>query len=110
MNDAKEEFGKEKIILLTGATGYVGGRLLKVFEAAGLRVRCLARRPEFLRQRVSPAIEVEGGDVADRQSLEQAMRQVHTAYYFVHSMGVGARFEELDRQAARNFAEASRAA
>ena len=110
MDETRAAFDKEKVILLTGATGYVGGRLLKVFETQGLRVRCLARRPEFLRQRVSPAIEVAGGDVADRQSLEQAMQQVHTAYYFVHSMEGGARFEERDRQAARNFAEAARAA
>ena len=48
-------------ILLTGATGYVGGRLLPALEGAGYVVRCLARRPEFLRQRVGPRTEVVQG-------------------------------------------------
>ena len=110
MDYTKKDSYPERLILLTGATGYVGGRLLKVFETRGYRVRCLARRPEFLRARVSPSVEVLGGDVSDKQSLKQAMRDVHTAYYFVHSMGMGERFEELDRRAARNFTEAAREA
>jgi uncharacterized protein YbjT (DUF2867 family) len=98
------------LILLTGATGYVGGRLLKVLEGAGRRVRCLARRPEALRAKVAPGTEVVAGDVLDEGSLKEGLRGVHTAYYLVHSMGARRDFEAEDRRAARNFAEAAREA
>jgi len=98
------------LILLTGATGYVGGRLLQALEHDGHRVRCLARRPEFLRQRVAPSTEVVAGDVLDRHSLDLALHGVDFAYYLVHSMGSGGSFEEDDRRAARNFGEAAKAA
>lgn len=99
-----------KLILLTGATGYVGGRLLTRLELAGQTVRCLARRPEFLQARVGPQTELARGDVLDAASLPPAMRGVDVAYYLVHSMGSTGNFEEQDRQAARNFAEAAREA
>ncbi len=98
------------LILLTGATGYVGGRLLRALEAAGHRVRCLARRPEFLRDRAGPATEIVQGDVLDADSLHTAMAGVRTAYYMVHSMGSSGEFEEEDRRAAQNFGDAARAA
>ncbi len=100
----------DSLILLTGATGYVGGRLLRALQAAGRRVRCLARRPEFLRDRVGPATEVVEGDVLDADSLSRAMTGVTTAYYLVHSMGSSGEFEAEDRQAAKSFGEAARAA
>ena len=96
-------------VLLTGATGYVGGRLLGRFEAEQYPVRCVVRRPEFLRGRVGSGIEVVPGDLLDRESLERAMEGIHTAYYLVHSMGTSHGFEETDRQAAENFAAAARA-
>jgi uncharacterized protein YbjT (DUF2867 family) len=99
-----------QLVLLTGATGYVGGRLLRRLEEQGCRVRCLARRPEFLRARVGPATEVVGGDVLDAASLQPALRGVDTAYYLVHSMGTAGNFEEQDRQAAQNFGVAAKAA
>jgi uncharacterized protein YbjT (DUF2867 family) len=98
------------LVLLTGATGYVGGRLLPVLERAGVRVRCLARCPEYLADRVGPAAEVVRGDCLDRDSLDPALAGVHTAYYLVHSLGSGGSFEEQDRRAAENFAGAARAA
>ncbi|MDH4044403.1 MAG: SDR family oxidoreductase [Gemmatimonadota bacterium] len=98
------------MLLLTGATGYVGGRLLHLFESAGRPVRCLARRPEFLRARVAATTDVMAGDVLDRPSLDAALTGVTAAYYLVHSMGSGDAFEEADRQAARNFGDAARAA
>ncbi len=100
----------DSLILLTGATGYVGGRLLRVLEAEGRRVRCLARRPEFLRDRVAPTTEVAQGDVLDADSLGRAMAGATAAYYLVHSMGSFGDFEVEDRQAAENFAAAARAA
>src|ERR1039458_4406708 len=95
-------------ILLTGATGYIGGRLLRRLEEQDSPVRCLARRPEFLQSRVGTQTELARGDVLDPSSLTPAMRGVDTAYYLVHSMGSLGNFEEQDRQAARNFADAAR--
>ena len=96
------------LVLLTGASGYIGGRLLRAIEAAGWPVRCLARHPEFLRSRVSSSTQVIQADCLDRASLGPAMAGVQTAYYFVHSMGSAGRFEEEDRQAAQNFADTAR--
>ncbi len=98
------------LILLTGATGYVGGRLLTQLEAAGQRVRCLTRRPEALRSRVGPSTEVAFADVSDPASLSGAMAGGDIAYYLVHSMGLAEGFEEHDRAAARHFGAAARAA
>jgi len=98
------------LVLLTGASGYVGGRLLPLLVARGCRVRCLARRPDFLRSRVSGETEIVQGDVLDRDSLEAAMRNVHTAYYLVHAMGSPGSFEDEDRRSAENFAAAARVA
>ena len=100
----------QQLILLTGATGYIGGRLLKALEEQGSRICCLARQPEFLRGRVSLGTEVVAGDVLDSASLDEAMRGVDTAYYLVHSMQRGSDFSEKDRQAAQNFGAAARAA
>jgi uncharacterized protein YbjT (DUF2867 family) len=101
---------RESSVLLTGATGYVGGRLLPALEGAGHRVRCLARRPEFLAGRVDPRTEVVAGDCLDPGSLDAAMAGIDSAYYLVHSMGAGGDFEDLDRRAAAGFGEAARRA
>ncbi len=95
------------LILLTGGTGYIGGRLLKALEASGRPVRCLARRPDSLRGRAEPCAEVVAGDCLDLSTLPPAMVGVHTAYYLVHSMGSPRDFEEDDRKAAKNFADAA---
>ena len=97
-------------VLLTGATGYVGGRLLALLERRGVKLRCLARRPEALRGRTEQHTEVALGDVLDRSSLDTALRGVETAYYLVHSMGTARDFEQEDRIAATNFAQAAAAA
>ena len=94
-------------ILLTGATGYVGGRLLPRLEQAGYRVRCLTRRPESLQGQVGRGTEVVRGDVLDPDSLSAALDGVDTAFYFVHSMGDDRDFAEQDRIAAENFARAA---
>jgi uncharacterized protein YbjT (DUF2867 family) len=97
------------LILLTGATGYVGGRLLRVLEERGEQVRCLTRRPEA----VAPSRDsttIVAGDVLDRESLAPAMRGVGTAYYLVHSMTSASSFEQQDRRGAANFASAAREA
>src|SRR4051794_16043433 len=98
------------IILLTGGSGYVGGRLIPRLEQRRATVRCLARDPETMRASVLPSTEVAKGDVLDRASLDEALRGVHTAYYLVHLMSGSRDFEQEDRQAAKNFAEAARQA
>ncbi len=99
------ERGKIKI-LLTGATGYVGGRLLPLLEESGNDIRCMSRRPESLSHAVAEGTEAVYGDALDAASLNSALAGVHTAYYLVHSMGSDADFEETDRVAAELFAEA----
>ena len=97
-------------LLVTGATGYVGGRLWRRLEAADYRVRCLARDPQRLARRVGPRTEIAQGDVLDAASLGAALKGVDCAYYLVHAMGATEQFEELDRQGAENFAAAARKA
>lgn len=97
-------------VLLAGATGYVGGRLLHRLEASGCKVRCLTRRPEALATRIGHETEVVAGDVLQAASLRRAMHGVQTAYYLVHSMETSPKFEALDRTAAHNFADAARSA
>jgi uncharacterized protein YbjT (DUF2867 family) len=98
------------LTLLTGATGYVGGRLLAVLESKSRRLRCMARRPAYLRARVASSTEVVQGDVLDPASLQAVMAGVHTAFYLVHSMSSGPAFEQNDRRAAMNFCAAAREA
>ncbi|HET9268241.1 MAG TPA: NAD(P)H-binding protein, partial [Vicinamibacterales bacterium] len=97
-------------VLVTGATGYIGGRLVPVLEAAGVRLRCVARRPAALALRVSPTTEVVAGDLLDPASLDHALAGVDVAYYLVHSMGAHGDYLETDRVAARNCGEAARRA
>ena len=101
---------KEHVILLTGGTGYIGGRLLSLLERRGLRLRCLARRPENLRPRAASTTEVVRGDVLDPESLPAAFEGVNAAYYLIHSMGTARDFEREDRRAAANFAAAAKQA
>jgi uncharacterized protein YbjT (DUF2867 family) len=98
----------QRLVLLTGATGYVGGRLQKNLEALGVASRCLSRRPEYLRDRIGPNVEVVAGDVMDSTSLASAFADVHTACYLIHSMGSAGSFEDQDRLGAQNFAQAAR--
>jgi uncharacterized protein YbjT (DUF2867 family) len=98
------------LILLTGATGYVGGALLKALHEGGYSVRCLVRRPEALKAEGLAGVEVKAGDVLNSASVNEAMAGVNTAYYLVHSMGSTQSFEDQDRMAAQNFANAAREA
>ena len=98
------------LVLLTGATGYVGGRLLRRLSEGGVRLRCMARRPEVLGDRIGAMVDAVPGDVLDPASLALAMAGVDTAYYLIHSMAADCDFEKQDRVAALNFAKAARVA
>lgn len=98
----------ERSILVTGATGYIGGRLVRILIESGHRVRCLARKPEILRARFGDRVEVVQGDVMNKASLEKALSGIETAFYLVHSMGEGDDFEALEKTGATNFGEAAR--
>src|ERR1035437_3587077 len=89
--------------LLTGATGYLGGRLLRRLERDRLPVRCLCRNPETLSWRVAPSTELVRGDLLQPASLGPAFCGVETAFYLVHSMQAGAEFEAQERETAVNF-------
>ncbi len=95
-------------VLLTGATGYVGGCLLAELERRGIAVRCLARRPEKLAGRAGPQTEVMAGDATDPADLARACAGIDVAYWLVHSMESGVDFERADRLAAERFAAAAR--
>ena len=98
------------LALVTGATGYIGGRLVPELLTAGFRVRVLTRRPRHLADREwHDQVEIAQGDAADADSLMRAMKEVDVAYYLIHSLGTGADFEALDRSHAHNFATAARA-
>ena len=101
---------QQQRILLTGATGYVGGRLLRLLQAEDYWVRCMTRRPEALAANANSNTEVIRADVLDVDSLTAAMNGIDTAFYFVHSMGSKADFESEDRQAAENFTNAAQMA
>ncbi len=98
------------LILLTGATGYIGGRLLSRLESEGYPIRCLARKPEHLQHRQNRQIEAVQGNVLEYDSLHAAMHNVDSAYYLIHSMASDGQFEEEDRIAARNFGKAAKEA
>ncbi len=98
-------------ILITGASGYIGGRLVPQLLEKGYRVRCLARDPRKLSGRgwdEDARVEIVRGDVLDRDSVRSAMQGCGAAFYLVHSMLAGERaFEDQDRVAAANFAAAA---
>jgi uncharacterized protein YbjT (DUF2867 family) len=102
--------GNRPTVLLTGATGYVGGRLLERLERLPVQLRCIARRPEKLKDRVAASTELVQGDILDRASLDAALAGVDTAYYLVHFLSGSRDFERDDRQAAMNFAAAANSA
>jgi len=97
-----------KLILVTGATGYVGGRLVPRLLEAGYRVRVLVRDAARLQGRVwVKQVEVVSGDALEPETLTAALKDVSIAYYLIHGMQGGKVHAERDLQAAKNFAAAA---
>lgn len=98
-----------RLVLLTGVTGYIGGRLLpRLVARRDLTVRCLVRDPSRFPSQHGQHTEVAQGDVLDAMSLYRSLEGVHTAYYLVHSMTTHPDFEKQDRLAAQIFGQAAR--
>ena len=97
--------------LVTGASGYIGGRLVPELLSAGYAVRCMARDPGKLSDRPwSDDVEIAVADAADESAVRRALEGVDVAYYLIHSLGTDASFERRDRTAAGTFAAAAKAA
>ena len=98
-------------VLVTGATGYIGGRLVPRLLDVGFEVACLARSRRKIEDRSwadRKGLEVLVGDVGDAESLAPAMAGVETAFYFVHSMmAAGAAYAAEDLRLAETFAQAA---
>ncbi|PRZ44065.1 uncharacterized protein YbjT (DUF2867 family) [Antricoccus suffuscus] len=98
-----------KLVVVTGATGYVGGRLVPELLEAGYRVRILARDIRRLESRPwIDLVEIVEADATDQAAVTEALTGVDVAYYLIHSIGTGTKFAMKDRQTARSFAAAAR--
>jgi len=95
-------------VLVTGATGYVGGRLVGRLQTRGYRVRCMARDPKRLERRVAANVEIVRGDVSQPETLDAALAGIHTAFYLVHALASDSDFETAEIEGARNFATAAK--
>jgi len=102
-----------KPVLVTGATGYIGGRPVPRLLEAGYRIQCLARAPRKLSNRPwtgNPNVEITGGNIDHPATLRAVMKGCGAAYYLVHSMMMAcADYRERDRVLARGFAQAAEA-
>ena len=99
----------DHLCLVTGATGYIGGRLVPALLAAGYQVRVLSRNPDHLRDVAwYHQVEIVRGDAGEPEAVKDALRGVNTAYYLLHSLQLGEGFEEVERNLARLFATIAR--
>lgn len=95
-------------VVVTGATGYIGGRLVTRLRSRGHAVRCFSRSPERLRGRFDDAVELAAGEVQDYDAALHALEGADATYYLVHSMSAAGDFRDEDRAAAQTFARAAR--
>ncbi|MFY7819573.1 MAG: SDR family oxidoreductase [Rhodoluna sp.] len=107
----KNAKGQPALCLVTGATGYIGGRLIRELLAHGYRVRILARNPERLREHPwFDQVEIATGDAHDAKALETALKGVDVAYYLLHALMSKDDFEAEERSLAHGFSKAAKAA
>ncbi len=103
--------GKPAKCLVTGATGYIGGRLIRELLAHGYRVRILARNPERLKDHPwIDRVEVVSGDAHDKQALDKALDGIDVAYYLLHALMSKDDFEQEEKDIAQKFGEAAKQA
>jgi uncharacterized protein YbjT (DUF2867 family) len=106
----EKQMTQQRTIVVTGATGYIGGRLVPRLLEQGYRVRVLARDPSRLTGRSwLPDVEIVQGDVLKPDTLDDALRGTWAAYYLIHSMSSSQDFHQRDLIAARNFSQAVQA-
>ena len=102
---------RARLVLVTGATGYIGGRLVPQLLKAGYRVRCLVRDARRLQGRPwSDRVEVIEGDATRPETLPPALTGVWAAYYFIHSLSDTANYRERDMAVARGLSQAAKTA
>jgi uncharacterized protein YbjT (DUF2867 family) len=95
-------------ILVTGATGYVGGRLVRALLNEELEVRIFVRdRSKVSDQPWADQVEVTVGNASDFASTKEALTGTHTAFYLLHSLNLGPKFDEIESEMAANFARAA---
>jgi uncharacterized protein YbjT (DUF2867 family) len=97
----------ERLVLVSGSTGYIGGQLIRPLETAGYRVRASTRSPRRLRGVASAATDIVHADAFEPSEVRASLEGVDTAFYLVHTLGGGAEYAERDRLAATTFAEAA---
>jgi len=96
------------VVVLTGATGYVGGLILEPLTHVASEVRCLTRDPSKLHGSIPAGAVVLRADLASGEGVEAALRGADIAYYLVHSLDETGDFAQLEERSARNFADAAR--
>ena len=94
-------------VLITGASGYIGGRIIPILQKSGFHVIAGSRHPELLKSRFNDEVEHRFFDILEPESCHQALKNVDIAYYFVHSLKENKDFETLETQAAINFRSAA---
>jgi uncharacterized protein YbjT (DUF2867 family) len=94
-------------VLVTGATGYIGGRLVPRLSAKGHQLRCVARNPDRLEGQRWPGVEIVRGDLENPEDTTRVLQGIDVAYYLVHSMAAGEAFRERDRLMALAFGRAA---
>ncbi len=100
---------KKPFILVTGASGYVGGRLVHQLHKQGYRIRCTARRVPYIRDRFPKEVDIVKADAMHLEEMENALEGIDIAFYLIHSLGTSEKeFEELEELCASNFARAAK--